>query len=131
MIIHSSEARRVYAIQKAEAVANPAGGPTDIIELDVTQISRLAIQITNAGFALDQFIVQGKAHPDGAYMTLLSAAADYTAPAGIVVDASGDLTTLGLATGWLILDVLAFSKIKIQASANGGTGSVSIYAGGA
>jgi len=67
------------------------------------------------------------------FVTLLSVAADYTSPAGIVVDASGDLTILGAgATGWLILDVLGFNRIKLQASANvAGATSASIFAGGA
>lgn len=134
MKISSSTARRIYADQDSGSVAIPAAGNTDIIELDTTQVARLALEIKNLGAnAFDAFIVQGKANPDGAFMTLLSAAADYTSPAGIVVDASGDLTTLGAgATGWLILDVLAFAKIKLQASANvAGATSAQILAGGA
>lgn len=133
--VHSSTARRLTFLGKTDAaVAIPAAGNTDIITLDVSQVSRLAIEIVNAGAnAFDAFIVQGKVHPDGAFVTLLSVTADYTTPAGIVVDASGDLTVLGAGvTGWLILNVLGFNKIKLQASANvAGATSASVFAGGA
>ena len=133
--VHSSPARRLSFQAKTDAaIAIPAAGNTDIIELDVSQVARIALEIINAGAnAFDTFIVQGKVRPDSNYLTLLSAAADYTSPAGIVVDASGDLTVLGAgATGWLILDVLGFTKIRLQASANvAGATSASIFAGGA
>lgn len=133
MNIQSTIARRLYATQAVAGVAVPASGNTDIVEFDVTQISRLALELINGGAnALDAFIIQGKVNPAGNYVTLLSAASDYTSPAGIVVDASGDLTVLaGGATGWLILDVLAFAKIRVQASANvSGATTLSVNAGG-
>jgi hypothetical protein len=101
--------------------------------MDISQVARVAAEIKNTGAnAFDAFIVSGKVAPDGDWLTLLSAAADFTSPAGIVVDASGDLTTLaGGGTGWLILDVLGFNKLRIQASgATGGT-SATVKAGGA
>ena len=119
-VISTAQRRVTYNAKNDASVTIPAAGNTDILEMDVSQINRLAMEIRNTGAqAFDVFIVQGKAHPDGAYVTLLSAAADYTTPAGIVVDASGDLTILGAgATGWLIIDTLGFTKIKLQASAN-------------
>lgn len=101
------------------------------MDIDVSQISRLALEIRVATQALDVFIVQAKVHPDGAYMTILSAIADYTTPAGIVVDASGDLNAIAAATtGWLIIDVLAFTSIRLLASAAVNNASVLVYAGG-
>jgi hypothetical protein len=131
--ISSSAPRRIYAEQDSGAVTIPAAGNTDIVELDTTQVARLALEIKNTGgAAFDAFLVQGKAHPDGDYVTLLSAGADFTSPAGIVVDASGDLTVLASAgTGWLILDCLAFSKIKLVASSAVGGTTAQVLAGGA
>ena len=133
--VHSSPPRRLAFVAKTDAaVTIGTGANTDIFDLDVSQIARLALEIRNAGAqAFDAFAVLGKVSPDGAFVTLLSVAADYTSPAGIVVDASGDLTILGAgATGWLILDVLGFNKIKLQASANvAGATSASVFAGGA
>jgi len=134
MQMNSSPPRRIFAIDSNSGnIAIPAAGNTDIIELDVSQLARLALEIRNAGAqAFDALLVLGKFHPDGAYVTLLSAAGDFTTPAGIVVDASGDLTVLGAgATGWLILDVLAMQKVKLQASANvAGATSARVFAGG-
>jgi len=132
--VHSSPPRRLAFQAKTDAaVAIPAAGNTDIIELDVSQVARIALEIINAGAAaFDAFLVLGKVRPDSNYVTLLSAAADYTSPAGIVVDASGDLTVLGAgATGWLILDALGFTKIKLQASSAAGGTSASAFIGGA
>ena len=82
--------------------------------------------------AFDSFVVEAKVNPDGNYIPILAVAADYTTPAGIVVDASGDLTALGAgATGWLILDALAFYKLKVTASAAVGATSARLFAGGA
>lgn len=132
MNITSTMTRRVFADQNTPAdVTVPLGSNGDIIEFDVSQITRLVSEIRNTGAnAFDTFIVQGKV-PNGAYVTLLSVAADYTSPAGIVVDASGDLTTLaGGATGWLILDVLGFEKIKFQASAAVGASTARVFSSG-
>lgn len=132
--VSSSPARRLTFLAATDAaVTVPLASNGDLLEMDVSQVARLALEIRNAGAnAFDAFLVQGKVHPDGAYVTLLSAAADYTSPAGIVVDASGDLTVLASgATGWLILDVLGFNKIKLQASAAIGASSANIFAGGA
>lgn len=131
---NSSPARRLVFIAKTDAdVAVPAAGNTNILDIEVSQLARVALEIRNTGAnALDVFNVQGKVHPDGAYMTILTVAADYTTPAGIVVDASGDLTVLAAgATGWLILDALAFISIRLQASANvAGATTVGVFAGG-
>lgn len=132
--VHSSPARRLAFVAKTDAaVTVPLATNGDLIELDVSQVARLAIEIKNEGAnAFDAFLVQGKVHPDGNYVPLLSVASDYTTPAGIVVDASGDLTALGAGvTGWLILDVLGFNKIKLQASAAVGASSANIFVGGA
>lgn len=132
--VSSSTARRLVFNADIAAVAIPATGNTTILEMDVSQLARLALEIINpGGNAFDVFRVDGKVHPSGNYVNLLAVTADYTTPAGIVVDASGDLTVLGAgATGWLILDVLGFNKIRLQASANvAGATSARLFVGGA
>jgi len=132
--VHSSPPRRLNFNAKTDAdVSVATGANTTIFDMDVSQIARLALQITNPGAnALDSFIVQGKVNTDGDLLSILTVAADYTTPAGIVVDASGDLTALAAgATGWLILDVLALNMIRITASAAVGATTLRIFAGGA
>ena len=101
------------------AVAVPAAGNTDLLEIIVARVSVLGVEVLPTVQALDAFIVQGKFHQSGAYVTLFSLATDFTTPAGIVLDASGDLTIQAAgSTGWLVLDVSALYAVKIQASAN-------------
>lgn len=133
MKISSSAPRRIYAEQDSGVVVVLAASNSELIEFDTTQLARLAMQIKNLDAnAFDTFIVQGKVHPDGDFVQLLGAAGDFTSPAGIVVDASGDLTALAASTsGWLLLDVLAFSKIRVLASKATGDGTARVLAGGA
>ena len=119
-------------IAKNEAVSVAASGNTDLLEIIVDTINELGVTILPTVQAFDAFLVLGKFHPDAAYVTLYSSAGAFTSPAGLVVDASGDLTTLAAAaTGWVILDVRPLYAIKFQASAAAaGAATVSIYAMG-
>jgi len=101
-------------------LAIPATGNTTLLETVVDNVSFMGLSVKNTGAQdFDAFIVQARMTPDDDYQTILSAAADYTSPAGIVVDASGDLTILAAAaSGWLLINTLAFYSIKVLASAN-------------
>ena len=114
------------------ALSVAASGTTTLLELDVKDIERIYVQIAPTVQALDAFSVQILPHSSGAYSTIASAAADFTSPTGLIVGASGDLTTLAAAaTGWFIMDTRGLARVKITASANvAGAATVSIYAGG-
>ena len=126
----TSQARRIGIDAKNENVAVSLGSNDSILELIVSEAARLAVEIKNEGAnALDAFRVLGKVHKDGAFILMFSAAGDFTSPAGLVVDASGDLTTLAAgATGFLVLDVLALYAIKLEASAAVGATQVDVFA---
>lgn len=114
-----------YVLAENVNVAVPQTGNTELLDIPVGGVSFLGIEIANTVQALDAFIVQGRMSPNGAYQTLYSAALDFTTPAGLVVDASGDLTTLGAgASGWLLLNVLPLYSVKILASSGNVAGSV-------
>lgn len=117
---------------KNEDVAVPQSGNTTLLEVDVSLYDRIWVEVVCAEQALDAFIVQGKFHGDGHYVSLASTAAHYTAPAGVIYGSSGDLTTLAAAaTGWIAIDVSGLDAIKILASSGNVAGSVvDIYAGG-
>lgn len=111
--------------------AVPAAGNTTVltIPLGATQ-ERLFVQFDVAAFALDAFRILARSHPSATATLLYSLAADYAAPTGILVGASGDLTTVAAAgSGWFILDVRGLYEVTVQASANGGTALVTMYAG--
>lgn len=102
---------------------------TSLIILNVAGYERLALSIDVTVNALDQFVVKGRTHGDGTLMTLFNAGADFTSPAGLVVDASGNLTTQAVGSGWVVLDVSGWDKIEIQAASGNVAGSVvSTYA---
>lgn len=94
-----------------------AAGNTDLLEVDVNGIDRLAIEVVmSADQALDAFIMQAKVHPDSSYVQITAAIT--ATPGGVVLAASGTLASLAAgATGWALLDVRPFYSVKFLASA--------------
>ncbi len=83
----------------------------------VTNYDAITIYVSNSGNALDQFEIAGNAIRDGTFEILFNAAVDFTSPAGILIGASGDLTTLADgASGWVLLYPKGFFAIRIQAA---------------
>lgn len=113
-------------------IAVAQSGDTDLVQFSVGQTERAWVQITCTGQDLDAFIVLGRAHSSGAWLTLASSGSHYTSPAGVVFGASGDLTTLAAgSTGWIALDVQGLDAVKLQASSGNVAGStVTVYVGG-
>lgn len=89
---------------------------------------RLFVQLTVAVAALTGFAIKARATPAAAYDTLYSAAGDFTVPRGIMVGASGDLTTQGVGTGWFIMDVEGLESVQIFAT-SGGTATLALNMG--
>ena len=114
------------------ALSVPSSGNTVLLDLDVRKINRIFVIVTPTTNAFDAFIVQINNHPSGTLQTIASTAANYTAPAGIMVGASSDLTTLAAgATGWFILDTTGLYRVVVSASAAAaGAATVTAYAGG-
>lgn len=121
--------RRIGIDAKSEDVAVSLGANDILLEQVISEAARMVFEVKNEGAnALDAFRVSAKFHKDGNYVLLFSVAGDFTSPAGLVVDASGDLTTLAAGTtGWLVLDVLGLYKIKIEASSAVGATTVDIF----
>jgi len=100
-----------------------------LLTLDTTNIERLFFQLAVITQALDQFAINGRAATSGAALTVLkSAAGDYTTPAGILVDASGDLTAIAAsAFGWFVLDTRGIVEVSVEAAAAVASASVDWY----
>ena len=110
-----------------------AAATTDIVlTLPVELLDRIAVQVDVTTRALDAFVIKGKFHKDGAFVSLYSAGASYTSPAGLLLGASGDLTAQGAGTtGWFIMDVRGLYEVQVLASGTiDGTGLISAYANG-
>ncbi len=89
---------------------------------------RLMVEITVAVAALTGFNIQARSTPAAPYVTLYSATSDFTQPKGILVGASGDLTTQGVGTGWFIMDVEGLESVQIYAT-SGGTATLALNMG--
>jgi hypothetical protein len=98
-------------------------GNTQMLDVDTSNIERLAVEAVVTGFALDAFVITGKIHPSSTAVTLKSAAGDYTSPTGVMIVASGDLTTQAVGTGWFLMDVRPFSSVQVLASSGNVAGS--------
>jgi hypothetical protein len=110
------------------AVLTNAGDQT-LETIPVDTLERLAIQIKVERCHLAAFKIQVRFHASGDYITLYSAAADYTAPSGLLIGASGDLTTQAVGSGWFIMDVRALESVRVLASSGSAAGSTVILYG--
>lgn len=117
--------RRDYS---AAAQTVPAGGLS--LTFSVSGLKRIMIQLTAATAALTGLTIGVIPNTGGNASTIASVAADFTNPKGIMVGASGDLTTLNAAVGWFILDVQGLDSIIITAT-SGGTATLALAGGGA
>lgn len=115
----------------ALAVVVPGAGNTELITIPTAGLARIFVQFTVATQALDTFLIQAKASADAAYATLYSAAGHFTAPSGLLVWASGDLTAVAAAgSGAFVMDVRGLHSVRVLASAAADSASVSVYMGG-
>lgn len=105
---------------------------TEVGEFVVADMDAITFHFSNAGNALDQFVVSGNSIKDGTYEILFNGATDFTSPAGIMIGASGDLTSLAdAATGWFLLYPKGFYAIKIEiARASGDDTTLTTNSGG-
>ena len=116
------------------AIANAMdnSGAQDIFQLDVEGCDRLSLRFDVAVNALAALTIQGLVNSqDTTFVQLAAAAGDYTGPVYPVLKASAALTTLAVGSGWVILDVRSFSKIKIVANSGAAGGSTLALHGGA
>ena len=121
---------RVTAKNVAASVSN--SGTTVLLDIVTEAIEKVSFQVDNTVQALAAFIVEGRVHPDAAYVTIASAAGDFSAPSGRILTASGALVTLAAAaSGRFDLDTSGLYSVRVSATGGNATPSVvSIYAGG-
>ena len=102
----------------AQPVTLLAAGNTTLAVIDVSLGERLVIEVGVITQALDAFIVQARVAGSPNYITVASAAGDYSAPVSPMVRVVGTPVTLAAAaTALLIMDVRSFVDVRLQASA--------------
>jgi len=114
------------------AVAVPQAGNTVLLTIPCHGLTRILVQVDVTVQALDAFIIQVRSTNVASLATLYSVAGDYTSPKGLLVGASGDLTTIAAAaSGWFIMDVDGLYEVVVSASSANVAGStVDAYCGG-
>ncbi|CAB4202281.1 hypothetical protein UFOVP1367_5 [uncultured Caudovirales phage] len=96
---------------------------TLLAALKTNTYDRLSAQFTVATHDLDQFVIKGQVHPSAPLETLYSSSGSFTTPTGLLMTASGDLTTQAAgATGSFVMDVGGYYQVNIYAA--------SVHAGG-
>ena len=109
----------------------PASGSTDVLTVPVHGMTNLGVQIVVGVHALDAFAIKARFHRDADFVTLYSTAGAFNTPAGLLIGASGDLTSQAVGTGWFILDVRGLYEVRVSASGSvDDTTSISLYANG-
>lgn len=89
---------------------------------------RLFVEIAVAVASLTAFEIDARPDPAAAYVPLYSVSADFLTPRGLMVGASGDLTTQAAGTGWFIMDVIGLESVQIKAT-SGGTATLAMNMG--
>lgn len=95
----------------------------DVATIVLRNNARLWVSFVLGTANLSAFTVEFKVHPSGDWLTIASAAADYTTPEGPVLGASGDLTTaaFGATVHWINLDVQAVYAVRLRAAGTSST----------
>ena len=80
---------------------------------------RMMVKLTVATAALTNFTISARATTAATYDVLYSTTADFTTPKGVLVGCSGDLTLLGIGSGWFIMDVRGMESVRLFATSAG------------
>jgi hypothetical protein len=131
--LKKTQVSRLYPFAEFNAAASAMdnSGVQDIFTLDVEGLSRICVRLNVATNALAAFQIKAFFSSEDNSVTLFSTAADFLSPRGLLIGASGDLTTLAVGSGWFIMDVTGISKVVLSAnSGNAGGSTLALSAGG-
>lgn len=118
--------RRVYRSVTATVAAS---GGTDVLVVNTRGIEQIMVHLTVASASLTGFAIKGKASPSATAATLYNTTAGFTAPAGLLLGASGDLTLAAAGAHWFIMDTRCLEEVTLTAT-SGGTATVAVEMGG-
>jgi len=114
--------KKMQSYKTAAAVAIPEA-LTSLLAFSVLGYQRLVFSLTVADNALDQFAIKVKNHGSAPQITLYSAAGDFTGPAGLILEASGDLTAQAVGSGLFVMDVAGLDHVEVLAASGNVAGS--------
>ena len=134
--------RESRAIEFDSGVVSVGASPTEIVIVDVSNLTTMGIQIENTGAtALNTFVCSARYHSDlgGAFNPFAQSAADYDTNAGrqtgnvlnpVIASSAigfpaGDPRTLaGGSSAWLELNVARYESVRFEASTASGSTDV-------
>lgn len=95
----------------------------DVLILGVRGHEILNLSFVVGTANLSAFTVEFRYHDEGGWVSIASAAADFTSPEGPILGASGDLTTaaFGSTVHFLSLDVRGLSGVRVKAAGTSST----------
>jgi|SRR6266850_4502098 len=109
------------------AVSLPAAGNTVLLEIALAGAEELGCSFDVTVQALDNFVIEGKVHPDSGYVVLYT---NPTVAGGLIIALSGSIGAQAAGTtGWFILNVRSLWGVRISASSAVNNATVSAYAG--
>lgn len=114
-------------------VAVTTAALAEILKLIVESQERILVQVKNksGANAFNAFQISVKANESADWAVLYSTGAAFTAPSGILVGASGDLTILPANTyGWFILDTRGIYAVRVEAKVAAADTTADVYVSG-
>lgn len=95
----------------------------DVATIDVRDYDTLFLSFLVGVANLSAFVVVFKVAPGGDELIVANAGAHYTSPSGVVLGASGDLTTAaaGATPHWLKLNVASIDTVILRAAGTSST----------
>lgn len=110
-------------IKKVQAVTN--AGLETVLELERLDCNQMNLEISNAVNALAAMELAIKVHKDGTWQVIADDAGDYAAPVGFMWSSDTGFFTLGVASGFLVLDNLeSVYGVRIRAQSGNAAGSI-------
>lgn len=91
--------------------------------IDVDDCNRVAFHVAVTENNLSEFVISGRFNKTGCYSPLFETSADFANPMGILLGASGDLTTQAVGNGWFMLNCECLESLQISAASNSVNGS--------
>lgn len=108
---------------KSGSVVVTQGATDEVMTFFPRGARRFGATVVVATNTLDAFQINFKFHADDTFHTVYDAAGEFTAPTGVLVGTSTDLTVAAAGSHWFILDTGGVYEVQIKASSAGAAGS--------
>jgi hypothetical protein len=110
----ATQLRPVYLAENVKGAIS-ATGDTVILEMNLGGvIQNLGVEVVVGVNSLDNLLVEIKRHPNSSWTTYTNGIT--STPAGLILAASGTLSSQAVGTGWFVMDVRGLYGVRVSAS---------------